>query len=78
MFTEKDKELALKLAGYLGQMKVPEIPMKQLSDFYQCMIWYNELLKKIDEHIFELKKVTEPKQEKSKKASKEEASKEVK
>jgi hypothetical protein len=76
-FTEQDKELAYKFAGYLGQMKVPDLPMSKLSDFYSCMVWYNQLLKKIEANIFEVKSIKEevpapaPEEKQTKKSGKE-------
>lgn len=67
MFTEED----VKRAGQFGQflMKAKfDMPVAEWIEFNRLLIWYNGMVKKVNDHVFELKGVVEPTPVKAKKS----------
>lgn len=68
MFTKDDVIKADKLAQTISKAKF-DMSVSDWLQFHQQLIWYNQLIKKIQENVFEPVKLTEP-EPKAKKTSK--------
>jgi hypothetical protein len=62
MFSKDDVAKADKFAQTLAKAKF-DMSVSDWLSFHQQLIWYNQLIKKIQEHVFEVEKVHVPEPE---------------
>lgn len=58
MFDSKDEKLSKTLAEFLKKSSIT-LTYPEVIDLYHCLVWYYELMKKIESNKMEVKKVIE-------------------